>query len=46
MSEMTPEEAVLYLELLDHDFYLFRNRETGEDNVILRSEGYELRGRC
>jgi ribosome-associated translation inhibitor RaiA len=44
VGEMTPDEAVLDLEILDHDFYLFRNRETGEDNVILRSEGseYEL----
>ncbi|MEX1008653.1 MAG: HPF/RaiA family ribosome-associated protein [Acidimicrobiia bacterium] len=44
VGEMTPGEAVLDLELLDHDFYLFRNRETGEDNVIVRSEGhgYEL----
>ena len=41
---MTPDEAVFDLELLDHDFYLFRNRETGEDNVVARSEGagYEL----
>jgi hypothetical protein len=44
IGEMTPDEAVFDLELLDHDFYLFRNRETGEDNVIARSEGagYEL----
>jgi ribosome-associated translation inhibitor RaiA len=44
VGEMTPDEAVLDLELLDHDFYLFTNRETGEDNVIARSEGsgYEL----
>lgn len=44
VGEMTPDEAILDLELLDHDFYLFRNRETGEDNVIARSggSGYEL----
>lgn len=44
VDEMTPDEAVLDLELLDHDFYLFRNRKTGEDNVVARSEGpgYEL----
>jgi len=37
-------EAPLDLELLDHDFYPFKNRETGEDNVVTRSEGsgYEL----
>jgi ribosome-associated translation inhibitor RaiA len=40
----TPEEAVLDLELLDHDFHLFTNVETCEDNVVARSEdgGYEL----
>ncbi len=44
VGEMTPDEAVFDLELLDHDFYLFKNRETGEDNVVTRSEGagYEL----
>jgi hypothetical protein len=44
VGEMTPEEAVLDLELLDHDFHLFRNRETGEDNVVTRSVNgeYEL----
>lgn len=44
VGEMTPDEAVFDLELLDHDFYLFKNRETGEDNVVVRSEGsgYEL----
>jgi ribosome-associated translation inhibitor RaiA len=44
VGEMTPDEAVDDLELLDHDFYLFTNRETGEDNVVARSEqgDYEL----
>ncbi len=44
VGDMTPDEAVLDLELLDHDFYLFKNRETGEDNVVARTEGrgYEL----
>jgi ribosome-associated translation inhibitor RaiA len=44
VGEMTPDEAILDLELLDHDFYLFTNRDTGEDNVVARSEGseYEL----
>jgi ribosome-associated translation inhibitor RaiA len=44
VGEMTPDEAVADLELLDHDFYLFKNRETGEDNVIARAgpSGYEL----
>ncbi len=41
---MTPDDAVVELELLDHDFYLFTNRETGEDNVVARSDegGYDL----
>jgi ribosome-associated translation inhibitor RaiA len=44
VAEMTPDEAVADLEVLDDDFYLFKNRETGEDNVVTRSErsGYEL----
>jgi ribosome-associated translation inhibitor RaiA len=44
VEEMTPDEAVFDLELLDHDFYLFKNLETGEDNVITRSGSseYEL----
>lgn len=44
VGEITPDEAVFDLEVLDHDFYLFKNRETGEDNVVARSEGsgYEL----
>ncbi|MGZ4689829.1 MAG: ribosome hibernation promotion factor [Acidimicrobiia bacterium] len=44
VDEMTPDEAVFDLELLDHDFYFFKNLETGEDNVVTRGEGfgYEL----
>ena len=44
VGEMTPDEAALDLELLDHDFYLFKNLETAEDNVITRLEpaGYQL----
>ena len=39
VGEMTPDEAVADLEVLDHDFYLFKNRETGEDNVVARAAG-------
>ncbi len=40
---MTPDEAVAEMESLDHDFYLFVNIETGDDNVIARvDDGYEL----
>jgi ribosome-associated translation inhibitor RaiA len=44
VDAMTPDEAAFDLELLDHDFYLFVNMETGEDNVIARSPdaGYVL----
>jgi ribosome-associated translation inhibitor RaiA len=44
IGEMTPDEAVFDLELLDHDFYLFENLETGEDNVVARAADatYEL----
>ncbi len=44
VSALTVDDAVANLELLDHDFYLFRNSGTGEDNVVARSPdgGYEL----
>jgi ribosome-associated translation inhibitor RaiA len=37
VDAMTPDEAAFDLEMLDHDFYLFVNLETGEDNVIARA---------
>jgi putative sigma-54 modulation protein len=33
---MTPEEAVLQLELIGHDFFVFRNSESSEVNVVYR----------
>jgi putative sigma-54 modulation protein len=41
---MTPEEAVLELELLGHDFFVFRNAESSGMNVVYRrkSGGYGL----
>ncbi len=35
----TPEEAVLDMRLLDHDFFLFTNAASGEENVVWRLEG-------
>ena len=44
LAAETPDDAASDLELLDHDFLLFRNGETAEDNVLhrLRSGGYAL----
>jgi putative sigma-54 modulation protein len=36
VKPMTPEEAVLELELIGHDFFVFRNADTNEVNVLYR----------
>ena len=36
VKPMSPEEAVLQLELIGHDFFVFRNAESGEANVVYR----------
>jgi putative sigma-54 modulation protein len=36
VKPMVPEEAVLQLELIGHDFFVFENAETGEVNVVYR----------
>jgi putative sigma-54 modulation protein len=38
LKPMTPEEAVLQLELLGHAFYVFRNIETNEVSVVYRRD--------
>ena len=41
---MTPEEAVLQLELVGHDFFVFRNADSEAVNVVYRRRdgGYGL----
>lgn len=38
VGEMSPDEAVFEMEQLDHDFYLFVNVDTHEDNVVERRD--------
>ena len=44
MKPMSPEEAALQMELLDHSFYVFTSAETGDINVVYRrrDENYGL----
>ena len=44
VKPMSPEEAVLQLELIGHDFFVFRSDDSGEINVIYRRKdgGYGL----
>ena len=39
---MTPEEAVLELDLLGHGFFLFTNAETGRAAVVYRRKGGQI----
>ncbi len=36
VTPLTPEEAVLQLELIGHDFFVFRNAESSQVNVVYR----------
>ncbi|HST84102.1 MAG TPA: sigma 54 modulation/S30EA ribosomal C-terminal domain-containing protein [Kineosporiaceae bacterium] len=36
---LTPDEAAYEMDLLDHDFYLYTNKETGSEAVAYRSTG-------
>ena len=36
VKPMNAEEAVLQLELIGHDFFVFRNADTDEVNVLYR----------
>ena len=40
LRPMTPEDAAIQMEALGHDFFMFRNAETGAVSVIyLRHDG-------
>ena len=39
MKPMDPEEACVQMELLGHNFYVFRNSETEEVNVVYKRKG-------
>ena len=39
MKPMDPEEACIQMELLGHAFYVFRNAETDEVNVVYKRKG-------
>ena len=36
MKPMSAEDAALYMDLLHHDFYVFRNDADGQVNVVYR----------
>jgi putative sigma-54 modulation protein len=36
LRPMTPEDAALHMEMLDHDFYVFRNEDDDQVNVVYR----------
>lgn len=44
MKPMTPEEAILQMNLIGHEFFMFRNADTGEAAVVYRRNngGYGL----
>ena len=39
IKPMYPEDACVQMELLGHNFYVFRNAETDEVNVVYKSKG-------
>ena len=39
LQPLTPEEATVELELIGHDFFVFVNIETGNQNVVYRRRG-------
>ena len=41
MAPMSPEEAVLQMNLLQHNFYMFLNSESGRYNVVYKRNEYD-----
>ncbi|MBQ8508782.1 MAG: ribosome-associated translation inhibitor RaiA [Clostridia bacterium] len=39
LTPMTPEEAILQMNLLGHDFFVFQNGDSGETNVVYKRNG-------
>ena len=39
LKPMSPEEAILQMNLLDHDFFVYRDAESGEVHVVYRRHG-------
>lgn len=39
IKPMYPEDACVQMELLGHNFYVFRNAETDEVNVVYKRKG-------
>jgi putative sigma-54 modulation protein len=39
IKPMYPEDACIQMELLGHDFFVFRNAETDEVNVVYKRKG-------
>lgn len=44
MKPMSPEEAILQMELIEHDFYMFRNIDTDDISIVYkrRTGGYGI----
>lgn len=42
MEPMSPEDAVLQMEMLGHDFYFFSNAETGRTGVVYRRQSGDV----
>lgn len=38
---MTVDDALFYMELVGHDFYLFHDKESGRPSVVYRRRGYD-----